>query len=115
MNHRLNAYKAQARDRLTSEQGLELRKRRYIEPEAVFGQFKANMGYRRFRHMGLEQVKMDFAFLSMAFNLKKLWAKVARKAKNTPKRPISTLNLGLMPFFLLERHKNIPQRLKLVA
>ncbi|WP_052101856.1 IS1182 family transposase [Porphyromonas cangingivalis] len=115
VNHRLNAYKAQARDRLTSEQGLEHRKRRCIEPEAVFGQFKANMGYRRFRHMGLEQVKMDFAFLANAFNLKKLWAKLARKAKNTTKRHISTLNLGLMPFFLLERHKNIPQRLKLVA
>ena len=72
VNHRLNEYKAQARDRLNSDQGLEHCKRQCIEPEAVFGQFKANMGYRRFRHMGLEQVKMDFAFLAMAFNLKKL-------------------------------------------
>ncbi|WP_394358327.1 transposase [Porphyromonas gulae] len=115
VNHRLNAYKAQARDRLTSEQGLEHRKRRCIEPEAVYGQFKANMGYRRFRHMGLELVKMDFAFLAMAFNLKKLCAKVARKEKNTLKTPISTFNLGLIRFYLLERHKNIPQRLKPVA
>lgn len=57
--------------------------------------------------MGLEQVKMDFAFLAMAFNPKKRWAKLARKAKNTTKRAISTRNLGLMPFFLLSKETKI--------
>ncbi|ATS00559.1 hypothetical protein CLI72_05210 [Porphyromonas gingivalis] len=53
------------------------RKRRCIEPEAIFGQLKANMGYRRFRHMGPEWVKMDFAFPAMAFNPKKPGVKLA--------------------------------------
>ncbi|MEI3119035.1 MAG: transposase [Parabacteroides johnsonii] len=37
---------------LTSEEGIKERGRRCIEPEAVFGQMKSNMAYRRFRHMG---------------------------------------------------------------
>ena len=35
---------------LTSEEGLIHRSQRPIEPEAVFGQMKADMHYRRFRH-----------------------------------------------------------------
>ena len=42
-----------------------------IEPEAVFGQMKFNMAYRRFRHFGKDKVKMDFAFFAIAFNIKK--------------------------------------------
>ena len=41
------------------------------EPEAVFGQMKFDMAYRRFRHFGKDKVKMDFAFFAIAFNLKK--------------------------------------------
>ena len=40
-----------ARERLTSREGIKRRGRRCIEPEAVFGQMKYNMAYRRFRHM----------------------------------------------------------------
>ncbi|ATR90539.1 hypothetical protein CS544_05180 [Porphyromonas gingivalis] len=65
------------------------RKRRCIEPEAIFGQLKANMGYRRFRHMGPEWVKMDFAFPAMAFNPKKPGVKLAQKAKNASERHIN--------------------------
>ncbi|MCI6129991.1 transposase, partial [Prevotella sp.] len=49
-----------------------------IEPEAVFGQIKYNMAYRRFRHIGVDKVKMDFAFFAIAFNIKKM---VAKKTK----------------------------------
>ena len=35
---------------LTSEEGLKHRSQRPIEPEAVFGQMKADMHYKRFRH-----------------------------------------------------------------
>ena len=52
VNHRLNAYKRKACELLTSEEGIKERGRRCIEPEAVFGQMKSNMAYRRFRHMG---------------------------------------------------------------
>ncbi len=48
VNHRLNQYKRQARERLLSEEGIKHRGRRCIEPEAGFGQMKYNMAYRRF-------------------------------------------------------------------
>ena len=78
VNHRLNAYKRQARERLLSEEGFKHRGRRCIEPEAVFGQMKYDMAYRRFRHFGKDKVTMDFAFFAIAFNLKKLCAKLVK-------------------------------------
>ena len=81
-NHRLNEYKRRAREGLTSERGLELRSKRPIEPEAVFGQMKYNMAYRRFRHFGKDKVTMDFAFFAIAFNIKKWAAKWAKHTRN---------------------------------
>ncbi|MBR6078446.1 MAG: transposase [Paludibacteraceae bacterium] len=49
--------------------------RRAIEPEAVFGQMKYNMQYKRFRHFGKDKVTMDFAFFAIAFDIKKMAAK----------------------------------------
>jgi hypothetical protein len=40
------------------------------------------MGYRRFRHFGKDKVTMDFAFLAIAFNLKKMCSIMAKRAKN---------------------------------
>ena len=74
VNHRLNEYKRQARERLTSEEGIQHRGKRCIEPEAVFAQIKYNMQYRRFRHFTKDKVTMDFAFFAIAFNIKKLCA-----------------------------------------
>ena len=77
-NHRLMEYRQQARDRLTSEKGLEHRSKRPIEPEAVFGQMKYDMHYKRFRHFGKDKVTMDFAFFATAFNIKKMIATMKR-------------------------------------
>ena len=86
-NHRLNEYKRRARERLTSERGLEHRSKRPIEPEAVFGQMKFNMAYRRFRHFGKDKVTMDFAFFAIAFNIKKWAAKTAKSTRNGGNTP----------------------------
>lgn len=86
VNHRLNAYKRKACELLTSEEGIKERGRRCIEPEAVFGQMKSNMAYRRFRHMGKDKVVMDFTFFAIAFNIKKLCSmmrKVDKKGRRT--------------------------------
>ncbi|MBQ7156880.1 MAG: transposase [Bacteroidaceae bacterium] len=71
-------YKRKARERLTSEKVLMHRSKRPIEPEAVFGQMKYNMQYKRFRHFGKDKVNMDFAFFAIAFDIKKM-AAIARK------------------------------------
>ena len=86
VNHRLNSYKRKACELLTSEEGIKERGRWCIEPEAVFGQMKSNMAYRRFRHMGKDKVVMDFTFFAIAFNIKKLCSmmrKIDKKGRKT--------------------------------
>ena len=72
INHRLNAYKDMVRELLTSEEGLEHRSRRPIEPEAVFGQIKANGMFKRFRLKGLSGTNIEFGLKAIAHNLMKL-------------------------------------------
>ena len=98
VNHRLNEYKRKARELLTSEEGLKHRGRRCIEPEAVFGQMKFNMAYRRFRHFGKDKVTMDFAFFAIALNLKKMCSKIAKQAKYGGNTPHSGLYLIIFRF-----------------
>ena len=98
VNHRLMEYKQKARERLTSERGLMHRSKRPIEPEAVFGQMKYNMGYKRFRHFGKDKVTMDFAFFAIAFNIKKMVAKV-RKQGDMPIK--GGHNVSSVPSYML--------------
>lgn len=81
VNHLLREYKRQARERLTSEEGLKHRSKRPVEPEAVFGQMKYNMHYKRARHFGKDKVEMDFTFFAIAFNLKKMFTKQIKEQK----------------------------------
>ena len=87
VSHRLIAYRQRARENLNSEKGLEHRSRRPVEPEAVFGQMKNNMHYKRFRHFGKDKVTMDFAFFAIAFNIKKMASKMAKSARNGGNTP----------------------------
>lgn len=102
VNHRLNEYKRKARELLTSEDGLKHRGRRCIEPEAVFGQMKFNMAYRRFRHFGKDKVTMDFAFFAIAFNIKKMCSKIAKQTKNGGNTPHFGLFLLISRFLRFE-------------
>lgn len=72
VSFRLNELKQKAKENLNSEKGIELRKKRCIEVEAVFGQLKNNAGFRRFLLRGLEKVKTEWGLLSIAHNMKKL-------------------------------------------
>lgn len=78
-NPHLMEYKRKARELLLSEEGIRHRKKRAIEPEAVFGQMKFDMGYKRFRHRDFDKVQMDFGIFAMAFNLKKLCSNLLKK------------------------------------
>lgn len=102
VNHRLNQYKRKARELLTSEEGFRHRGRRCIEPEAVFGQMKFNMAYRRFRHFGKDKVTMDFAFFAIAFNLKKMCSKMAIQAKNGGNTPCFGLFVHISRFLSVD-------------
>ena len=87
INHKLNEYRKQASQRLISEKGKKYRGKRCVEPEAVFGQIKYDMSYKRFRHFGLDKVNMDFAFFAIAFNLRKMCNKIVKSAKKGGNRP----------------------------
>ena len=112
VNHRLNGYKRKARELLTSDDGLKQRGRRCIEPEAVFGQMKFNMAYRRFRHFGKDKVTMDFAFFAIAFNIKKMCSKIAKQTKNGGNTPIFGLFMPILRFLRSENRIfwNNPQK-----
>jgi len=99
INHKLNEYRQKARELLTSEEGLLHRSRRPIEPEAVFGQTKANKQYYRFRHFELDKVKMDFAIFAVAFNIGKMYNKTKITSKNKGK--LSFFDKHTLVFVLL--------------
>lgn len=78
VNHQLNEYRLQARDRLLSPQGVYHRGKRCIEPEAVFGQIKSNSGFNRFKLRGLDKVYTEFTLAAIAHNIRKLARKLAK-------------------------------------
>lgn len=109
VNHKLMAYKRQARELLLSEEGLRHISKRPIEPEAVFGQMKFNKGYKRFRHRGFEKVQMDFAIFAISFNMQKLIRNLNKtafsffeKIKHFFFRLLATWNLFFNSLFVAE-------------
>lgn len=71
---RLRDYRDQARQNLLSEEGKQLRSRRGVEVEAVFGRLKQNWGFRRFMLRGLGKVNVEWGLLCVAHNMAKLAA-----------------------------------------
>ena len=84
VNHKNDEYKARAKDRLTSEEGLYHRSMRPIEPEAVFGDIKFDHGFKRFRLRGNAKVNVEFGLVALAHNLRK-YARV-----QTLEQPVTT-------------------------
>lgn len=78
VNHKLKKFKAQAREKLLSEEGIKLRGQRAIEPEAVFGQLKGNNSFNRLRLRSLRKVDVDLGLASIAHNLRKMAKKIAK-------------------------------------
>jgi len=68
----LQAWRQQARENLTSEEGKKLRSLRGVEVESVFGRLKEDWGFRRFLLRGLAKVKTEFGLLCIAQNMAKL-------------------------------------------
>ena len=84
VNHKADEYRAKAKERLTSEEGLYHRSMRPIEPEAVFGDIKYDHGFKRFRLKGMAKVSVEFGLVALAHNLRK-YARV-----QTLNNPITT-------------------------
>ncbi|MFV0572464.1 MAG: transposase, partial [Xanthomarina gelatinilytica] len=70
-NYNLIRLKAQAKALLTSEKGIKKRKQRCWDVEAVFGNIKQNMNFKRFLLRGIDKVTVEIGLIAMAHNLKK--------------------------------------------
>lgn len=66
-------YKAQAKERLASKKGLEMRSKRSIEVESAFGDIKHNMKHRRFILRERHKVYIEFGLLAIGHNLRKVY------------------------------------------
>lgn len=72
ININLEKYKKKARENLLSPIGKELRKKRNVDIETVFGNIKQNQGFKRFNLRGLDKVNVEFGLVAMAHNIKKI-------------------------------------------
>jgi len=84
LNHKLIKYRKQAKERLTSEEGLYHRSQRPIEPEAVFGQIKYNNRFNRLTLKGISKIEIEFGLIAISHNLRK----IAQKASSFPKNKL---------------------------
>jgi len=80
VNEQLDIYKEISNRNLHSEKGFELRRRRGSEIESCFGDFKHNMGFRRFHLRGIKKVKTEVTIIALAHNLRKIQLITAKKA-----------------------------------
>ena len=82
LNHKLLAFRKQAREKLLSTEGLYHRCMRPIEPEAVFGQIKSNNKFNRFTLKSLLKVESEFGLIAISHNLRKMAHLVSVNLKN---------------------------------
>ncbi len=98
INLKLNQYRAQALENLTSPKGVKLRKQRNIEPESVFGDIKWNLHYNRLKLRGKEKVNIEIGLISIAHNVKKIYQVAVNKEANASiktmefKKQLSSVN-----------------------
>ena len=93
VNHPLNQYRAQARERLESEEGIKHRKQRNVDVEAVFGILKQNRGFHRLALRGKEKVEIEVGLHALAHNLRKLTAKRIQKQPSEPLLPLKKMEM----------------------
>ena len=63
----------QARDRLLSPKGIEMRINRSCQVEGVYGITKYDMGYNRIRRVGMNRVKTEIMLTAIGLNTRKLF------------------------------------------
>jgi len=63
-------------ERITSDEGTQLRMNRSIQAEGSFSEIKDGMGFRRYLSSGIRNVTMESVIIAMAHNINKLHAKI---------------------------------------
>jgi len=76
-------YAERMRAKLKTQSAKERLKSRAMTVEPVFGNLKENLGFRRFRLRGLQQVKAEFNFMCIGHNINLLFNFMKNKKKST--------------------------------
>jgi len=105
LNHKLLAYRKQAREKLMSEQGLYHRSKRPIEPEAVFGHIKFNNKFNRFTLRGLDKVEIEFGLVAISHNLRKIAQIIFNNEQNFALFTFF-VNIFVLQYYFHQKHKN---------
>ena len=71
-NYTLIRLKAKAKQKLLSPEGVAHRKQRCWDIEAIFGNIKHNMNFKRFMLRGIDKVNIEIGLIAMAHNLNKM-------------------------------------------
>jgi hypothetical protein len=61
------------RDKVRSQEGRRIYRKRASTVEPVFGTIKSTMGLRQFLLRGLEKVRIEWELAALAYNLRRLW------------------------------------------
>ena len=72
VSHRLNGLKKKVNDTLRSEKGVELRSKRVVEAEQVFGRIKGCWSFRRFHIRGTDNVGIGWGLLAITHSITKM-------------------------------------------
>jgi hypothetical protein len=73
------------------------------------------MAYRRFRHFYLDRVTMDFAFFAIAFNIKKMCTKMAKRRPAADKAPTKSPKTSINHVFTFYNRIENSLALKMAA
>lgn len=73
INSRLEKFKAVAKANLSTDKGIELRRRRGFEIETIFAETKHNRRFRRFSLRGFPKATAETALMFVSHNIKKLF------------------------------------------
>ena len=94
-NKKLWELKKVVKENLTSEKGIEMRKKRAEYSEGIFGQIKWNMNFKRFLLRGLDKVDLEWGLLCFALKIKRMKYKDKEKMEEnlTPKLKFLLKNL----------------------
>ena len=69
-------HRAKSLQNISTERGIRLRMNRSIQVEGAFGVLKADYKFRRFLLRGRVKISTELHLLALAYDLKKLWAKL---------------------------------------
>lgn len=111
VNHTLNGYKEKIRKLLNSEEGIFHRKKRPVEPEAVFADIKEAGKFRRFRLKGSTSVSIEFGLKAIAHTIKKIAARIAGRHFE-PEKSQKTINYRRITLRINYYKNNMAAKLK---